>query len=98
MLHLVLVALAVHLISTVLTMQPITVSIPRWAWHSVWGVVCVTAECVTVSLDHWLQGLAAGGLALLLSRFDDYLVTAAELALLRIKRAAFEQRTNPPTP
>ncbi len=98
MIHLVLVALAVHLVSTVLTMQPLTITLPRWAWHSVWGVVCVTVECVTVGGDHWLQGLAAGGLALMLSRFDDFLVTAADLALLRLKRAAFDLRTKPPTP
>ena len=96
--HLVLVALAVHLVLTVLIMQPITITLPRWAWHSVWGAVCVTVECVTVGADQWLQGLAAGGLALVLSRFDDFLVTAADLALLRIKRAAFELRNKPPTP
>lgn len=96
--HLVLVALAVHLVSTVLTMQPITITLPRWAWHALWGAVCVTLECVTLGADRWLQGLAAGGIALLLSRLDDFLVTAADLALLRLKRAAFELRTKPPTP
>ena len=72
MIHLVLVALAVHLVSTVLTMQPITITLPRWAWHALWGAVCVTLACVTLGADRWLQGLAAGGIALLLSRLDDF--------------------------
>ncbi len=79
-------------------MQPITISVPRWAWHSIWAAVCVTLECVTLGADHWLQGLAAGGVVLILSRLDDFLVTAADLALLRLKRAAFELRNRPPTP